>query len=151
MRDRAQSADLPGCHRRRRCIVPVDGFFEWKAIKGQKAKQPYAIAMQDGSPFGLGGLWENWKEPASGEWIRTLAVITTDANELVAEIHDRMPLILAPGDYARWLSDEPDPHELMRPFPAGSMRMWPISTRVNKPENDDPSVVEPIDLATSAA
>ena len=105
-------------YRRRRCIVPVDGFFEWKAIKGQKAKQPYAIAMKDGSPFGLGGLWENWKEPASGEWIRTFAVITTDANELVAEIHDRMPLILAPGDYARWLSDEPDPHELMRPFPA---------------------------------
>jgi len=78
-------------------------------------------------------------------------VITTDANELVAEIHDRMPLILAPGDYARWLSDEPDPHELMRPFPAGSMRMWPISTRANKPENDDPSIVEPIELATSAA
>jgi hypothetical protein len=68
-------------YRRRRCIVPVDGFFEWKAIKGQKAKQPYAIAMKDGSPFGLGGLWENWKEPASGEWIRTFAVITTDANE----------------------------------------------------------------------
>jgi putative SOS response-associated peptidase YedK len=138
-------------YRRRRCIVPVDGFFEWKAIKGQKAKQPYAIAMKDGSPFGLGGLWENWKEPASGEWIRTFAVITTDANELVAEIHDRMPLILAPGDYARWLSDEPDPREVMRPFPADSMRMWPISTRVNKPDNDDPSIVEPIELTTSAA
>jgi len=81
---------------RRRCIIPVDGFFEWKAIKGQKAKQPYAIAMKDGSPFGLGGLWENWKDPNSGEWIRTFAIITTDANELVGEIHDRMPLILAP-------------------------------------------------------
>jgi putative SOS response-associated peptidase YedK len=138
-------------YRRRRCILPVDGFFEWKAIKGQKAKQPYTIAMKDGRPFGIGGRWENWKEPASGEWIRTFAVITTDANELVAEIHDRMPLILAPGDYARWLSDEPDPHELVRPFLAGSMRMWPISTRVNKPENDDPSIVEPIELATSAA
>ena len=66
----------------RRCIVPVDGFFEWKAIKGQKAKQPYAIAMKDGSPFGLGGLWENWKDPTSGEWVRTFAIITTDANEL---------------------------------------------------------------------
>ena len=122
-----------------------------KAIKGQKAKQPYAIAMKDGRPFGIGGLWENWKEPASGEWIRTFAVITTDANELVAEIHDRMPLILAPGDYARWLSNEPDPGDLMRPFPAEPLRMWPISTRVNKPENDDPSIVEPIELATSAA
>jgi hypothetical protein len=68
-----------------------------------------------------------WKEPASGDWIRTFAVITTDANEMVADIHDRMPVILAPGDYARWLSDEPDPRDLMRPFPASLMRMWPIS------------------------
>src|SRR5260370_11057368 len=79
----------------RRCIVPVDGFFEWNAIKGQKAKQPYAIAMKDGSPFGIAGIWENWKEPASGEWIRTFAIITTDSNELVADIHDRMPAIQA--------------------------------------------------------
>ncbi len=121
-------------YRRRRCILPVDGFYEWKAIKGQKAKQPYAIAMKDGQPFGIGGLWENWKEPTSGEWLRTFVVITTDANELV-----------------RWLSDEPDPRDLMVPFPAEPMRMWPISTRVNKPENDDPSILEPIKLTSSAA
>ena len=131
-------------YRRRRCILPIDGFFEWKAIKG-KAKQPYAIAMRDGYPFGLGGVWENWKDPISGEWIRTFAIITTDANELVSEIHDRMPLILAPADHIRWLSDEPDPHDLLRPYPAEPMRMWPISTRVNKPENDDPSILQPID------
>ena len=107
--------------------------------------------MQDGSPFGIAGLWENWKDPASGEWIRTFAVITTDANELVAEIHDRMPAILAPEGYTRWLSDEPDSRELMRSFPADLMRIWPISTRVNKPENDDPSIIEPIDLACDAA
>src|ERR1700758_2793576 len=93
-------------YRARRCILPVDGFFEWKAIKGQKAKQPYAIAMKDGSPFGIGGLWENWKDPTSGDWVRTFAIITTDANELVDEIHDRMPLILARTDHNRWLSDE---------------------------------------------
>ena len=87
-------------YRTRRCIVPVDGFFEWEAIKGQKAKQPYAIAMKDGAPFGIAGIW-----PASGEWIRTFAIITTDANELVAEIHDRMPVILAPSDHARWLGE----------------------------------------------
>jgi putative SOS response-associated peptidase YedK len=138
-------------YRRRRCILPVDGFYEWKAIRGQKAKQPYAIAMKDGKPFGIGALWENWKDPASGEWIRTFAVITTDANDLVAEIHDRMPLILAPGDYNRWLSEESDPRDLLRRFPAEPMRMWPISTRVNKPENDDPSVIDPIMLADSAA
>jgi putative SOS response-associated peptidase YedK len=138
-------------YRLRRCIVPVDGFFEGKAIKGQKAKQPYAIAMKDGSPFGIGGLWENWKQPGTGEWVRTFAIITTDANELVADIHDRMPLILAPSDYLRWLSEEPDPRDLMRPYPAGVMRMWPISTRVNKPENDDPSIVEPVEPAVDAA
>jgi putative SOS response-associated peptidase YedK len=127
------------------------GFFEWKAIKGQKAKQPYAVAMKDGAPFGFAGIWENWKEPASGEWIWTFAIITTDANELVAEIHDRMPVILSRYDYARWLGEEPDPRGLMRPFPADLMRMWPISTRVNKPENDDPSIVEPIALTPDAA
>jgi putative SOS response-associated peptidase YedK len=140
-----------GAYRRRRCILPVDGFFEWKAIKGQRAKQPYAIAMKDGQPFGIGGLWENWKDPTLGEWVRTFVVITTDANELVAQIHDRMPLILAPSDYNRLLSDEPDPRDLLRPFPAEPMRMWPISTRVNKPENDDPSIIEQIVLANSAA
>ena len=86
-------------------------------------------------------------QQASGEWVRTFAIITTDANELVAEIHDRMPLIIAPGDYARWLGEEPDPGDLMRPFPAEPMRMWPISTRVNKPEIDDPSIVEPVEPA----
>jgi len=78
-------------------------------------------------------------------------VITTDANELVVDIHDRMPLILAPEDYIRWLSDEPDPADLMRLFPAELMRMWPISTRVNKPENDDPSIIEPMRSILDAA
>jgi putative SOS response-associated peptidase YedK len=74
---------------------------------------------------------------------------TTGANEMVAEIHDRMPLIIAPGDYGRWLGDEPNPYDLMRPFPAEPMQIWPISTRVNKPENDDPSIVEPIKLSAA--
>jgi putative SOS response-associated peptidase YedK len=83
--------------------------------------------------------------------MRTFAIITTDANELVAEIHDRMPLILAPTDYVRWLSDEADPRDLMRPSQASPMRMWPISTRVNKSENDDPSIIEPIELVAAVA
>jgi putative SOS response-associated peptidase YedK len=88
--------DLPTfreAYRKRRCIGPVDGFFEWKAIKSQKAKQPYAIAMRDGTAFGIAGIWENWKDPSSGEWTRTFAIITTEANELVADIHDRMPVL----------------------------------------------------------
>ena len=85
-------------------------------LSSRPTKQPYAIAMKDCAPFGIAGIWENWKEPAWGEWIRTFAITTTNSNELVADIHDRMPVILAPGDYARWLGDEPDPRELMRPF-----------------------------------
>jgi putative SOS response-associated peptidase YedK len=82
---------------KRRCIMPIDGFFEWKAILGSKAKQPFAIAMKDRSPFALAGLWENWKDPSTGEWVRTFCVLTTSANELVASIHDRMPLTAARG------------------------------------------------------
>ena len=122
-----------------------------EAIKGQTAKQPYAIAMKDGAPFGIAGIWENWKEPASGEWIRTFAIITTDAYELVADIYDRMPVILNRTDYVRWLGEEEDPRELMRPFPSEAMRMWPTSTRVNKPENDDPSILDEIALGAEAA
>ena len=128
----------------RRCIVPIDNFFEWRPIKGQKTKQPYAIAMKDGSPFGLAGVWENWKDPEVGQWQRTFAIITTASNELVAEIHDRMPAILSPENFERWLSDDPEPKDLLRPFPSKPMRIWPISTRVNKPENDDPAILQPV-------
>ena len=105
VRDRAHPAELPRRLSAAALYRPSRRLFRMEAIKGSKAKQPCAITMKDGSPFGLGGLWENWKDPTSGEWVRTFAIITTDANELVAEIHDRMPLILAPADYVRWLSD----------------------------------------------
>ncbi len=90
------------------------------------------------------------KDPASGEWVRTFAVVTTDANELVADIHDRMPVILASGDYARGLSEDPDPRDLMRPYPAELMRIWPMWTRVNEPENDDASILDPVGLVAAA-
>ena len=138
-------------YRRRRCIMPVDLFFEWKAIRGARVKQPYAIGMKDGSGFGLAGLWENWKDPGTGEWIRTFAILTTDANELVADIHDRMPVILRPDDFDRWLGVEPDPRDLLRPFPAKLMHMWPISTRVNSPKNDDPDLLTPVQPDSSAS
>jgi putative SOS response-associated peptidase YedK len=84
-------------YRKRRGIVPVDGFFEWQATRG--GKQPYAIGMKSGAPFGLAGLWENWKDPATGEWVRTFTIITvpSKSNELITQIHDRMPAILAAG------------------------------------------------------
>ena len=126
----------------RRCILPVDGFFEWRAAEG--GKQPYAIAMKDGSPFGIAGIWENWKDPASGEWVRTFAVLTMPANDLVSRIHGRMPAILKPETYDRWLGIEPDPRELLVQYPAAPMRMWPISKRVNTPKNDDAALLDPM-------
>jgi putative SOS response-associated peptidase YedK len=106
-------------------------------------KQPYAIAMKSEEPFALAGIWENWKRPRSDAWVRTFAIITTNSNELVSAIHDRMPVIIAPEDYTRWLSTlEPDPRDLLVPYPAQVMTMWPISTRVNKPENDDASILD---------
>jgi putative SOS response-associated peptidase YedK len=126
----------------RRCIVPVDGFFEWRAIRGAGRKQPFAIAMKDGSPFGLAGLWENWRNLNTGEWERTFAVITVPSNDLVSQIHNRMPAILKPESYERWLGIEPDPHDLLISYPSEPMTMWPISTRINKPENDDPALLE---------
>jgi putative SOS response-associated peptidase YedK len=149
MRDRQDTPFVSGGLSQAAVHTPHRWLLRIESDQGQKAKQPYAIATKNGSPFGIGGLWENWKDPTSGEWMRTFAIITTDANELVAEIHDRVPLILASADYIRWLSDEPDPGDLMRPFPAEPMRMWPISTPVNKPENDDPSIVEPIELTAA--
>jgi putative SOS response-associated peptidase YedK len=126
---------------RRRCIIPIDGFFEWHATR--EGRRPYAIAMRDGSPFAVGGLWENWKSPATGQWIRTFCIITTPANVMVSRIHDRMPLILARADLERWLGAKKDPADLLRSYPSADMKMWPISMRVNSPNNDDPSILEP--------
>jgi putative SOS response-associated peptidase YedK len=142
-------ASLPtfrDAYRLRRCIVPVDNFFEWKAIKGAKAKQPYAIAMKDRQPFGVAGIWENWKRPGTEEWVRTFCIITCPANEMMSEIHDRMPVILPSSALDRWLSAvEPDPRDLLVPYPSKDMTRWPISTRVNKPENDDAGLLTPLD------
>lgn len=139
-------ASLPSfrdAYRRRRCLIPIDNFFEWRAIKGLKPKQPYAIGMKSGAPFALAAIWENWQPPGSAEWVRTFAIITTNANELVRSIHDRMPVIIAPENYDRWLSPlDPDPRDLLVPYPAEPLTMWPISTRVNKPENDDALILE---------
>ena len=92
--------------------------------------------------LGLAGLWENWKNPSTGEWERTFAIITVPSNELVGEIHNRMPAILDPKGYDRWLGREPNPHDLLITYPSEPMTMWPISTRVNKPENDDQSILD---------
>jgi putative SOS response-associated peptidase YedK len=131
-------------YRRRRCLVPVDNYFEWRAIRGARMKQPYAIGMRTGAPFALAGIWESWRRPGTEGWVRTFAVITCPANELMSQLHDRMPVILPREAWDRWLSAiEPDPRDLMVPYPSEPMTMWPISARVNKPDNDDAAILEP--------
>jgi putative SOS response-associated peptidase YedK len=133
--------------RERRCVIPADGFYEWKKIDA-KTKQPYAIVMKDRSVFGFAGLWERWKDRASGEMIQSCTIITTTPNEVCAALHDRMPVILEPKDYARWLGEEAtDPPHLMamlRPYPAEAMEAYPVSARVGNVKNTDATLFEPL-------
>jgi putative SOS response-associated peptidase YedK len=131
----------------RRCLVPTDGFFEWQKLDA-KTKQPYHIGMADGALFAFAGLWDRWKDRASGELILSFSIVTTTANPLLAPIHERMPVILDEGDQARWLGEDPaSPAELqalIRPFPAERMRTYRIGPRVGNVKNDDPEVLLPV-------
>jgi putative SOS response-associated peptidase YedK len=130
---------------RRRCLVPVDNFYEWK--KTETGKQPYTIALADRRLMALAGLWENWRLPA-GEWVRSFAIITTTPNELCAELHNRMPVVLAPNVWSEWLGEEhadpPRLKPLFAPFPSEQMTCWPVSTRVGNVKNNDPNLIAPI-------
>jgi putative SOS response-associated peptidase YedK len=131
--------------RRRRCLVPVDNFYEWKKL-GQE-RQPYAIALADQRLMALAGLWEAWRSPA-GEWVHSFAIVTTTPNELCAGLHDRMPVILGPEGWPEWLGETPtDPSQLkvlLEPYPAEAMAAWPVSPRVGNVKNNDPSLAEPV-------
>lgn len=123
----------------RRCLLPTDGFYEWKAIAGQKRKQPYYIRMADDRPFAFAGLWEHW-EGLDGAAIDSCTILTTEPNEMMADIHDRMPVILDPKDFAQWLDPEVKTADVLHPplrsYPAGGMTAYPVSTMVNRPSND---------------
>jgi putative SOS response-associated peptidase YedK len=129
--------------RSRRCAVPASGFHEWRR-RANRPKRPFLIQRRDGRPMGLAGLWEAWTDPATGEAVTTCAIVTCPANELMAELHDRMPVILAPKDHDVWL-DPADPRgaELLRSCPAEWLEAVPVSTRVNNPRNDDESAIQP--------
>jgi putative SOS response-associated peptidase YedK len=133
--------------RQRRCLVPVDNFYEWKKTK--TGKQPYAIGLKGGGLMALAGLWENWRSPA-GERVRSFAIITTEPNELYARLHNRMPAVLAPEAWPAWLGEEPadEAHvkALLAPYPADGMVCSPVSARVGNVKNNDPSLIEPITL-----
>jgi len=125
----------------RRCLVVASGFYEWQ--KTASSKQPYWIGFADRRSFAFAGLWESWTDPASGERIDSYTLITTEPNALCAPIHNRMPVILDPADYDRWLSAEAPPEDLLGPFPAEEMAAYPVSTWVNRPANNDARCIEP--------
>jgi putative SOS response-associated peptidase YedK len=132
-----------GAFRYRRCLVPADGFYEWR--KEGKRKQPLYIRRKDGQPFAFAGLWEEWER--EGEVIEFCVIITTEANDLVSEFHDRMPVILNSSNYDLWLDpsvQDPEVLEpLLRPYPSDEMEVYSVSRLVNDPRNEDPKCVEP--------
>lgn len=130
---------------RRRCLIPATGFFEW--LKEGKARQPFRFVMKDREPFAIAGIWES--ALVDGQRIHSAAIIVTAANALVAELHDRMPVILDADDYERWLQPEASAAEakkLIRPFPAKRMESYPVSRIVNSYENDTEECIAPITL-----
>jgi putative SOS response-associated peptidase YedK len=129
---------------RRRCLVPADGFYEWQ--KRGRTKQPWLIRAKDGSLLAFAGLWEHWRDPAGGT-VTSCTIVTGEPNPLVARLHDRMPVILAPDHHEGWLCGDPaTAQDLLRPFPADRLEAFPVSPRVNSPANDDPGLIEPIAL-----
>jgi len=122
----------------RRCLIPADGFYEWK--RTVKAKQPFCFEIKDGELFAFAGLWDGWKD-ARGNWIRTCSILTTTPNALTATIHDRMPVILDRASYDLWLDpgmqNVAEISELLKPYDASRMHLYPVSSRVNHVTNDD--------------
>lgn len=128
-----------------RCLLVADGFYEWQETNGKK--QPSYITLKDGRPFGLAGLWERWDK--QGERIESCTILTTDANEIMSPIHDRMPVIIPPEKYSLWL--DPTEHDrkkltrLLRPFDSDEMTAYSVSTFVNNAKHDSAQCIEPIE------
>ncbi len=142
----ATSGMFEAAVRRGRCLVPAAGFYEWQPVPGQKRKQPFYVRLKGGGLIGFAGLWTP-PDPQTGA-PPTCAIITTTANELLAQIHDRMPVILEPDDEARWLdASVTDPAHVLpclRPLPADRLEVYPVSTLVSSPDTEGAQLVEPI-------
>lgn len=137
-------------YRKKRCLIPADGFYEWKDIPGQKRKQPMYIHRVDGEPMAFAGLWEVWRNPNDpDEEVHSCTIITGDPNEKVREIHDRMPVILPPSAWERWLDPETQDLELLGkllvPAPASLIAVHPVSTEVNNVRNKGAHLIDPVD------
>ncbi len=130
-----------------RCLIFSDGFFEWQAQPGSRSKVPHYIHLKSGKPFAFAGLWDRWQSPDGSE-VRSATIITTTPNELMASIHDRMPVILPSHAYRQWLDPLPrfpvDLNALLKPYPSEEMLAFPISTLVNSPAIDGPDVLAPV-------
>ncbi|WP_203077048.1 SOS response-associated peptidase [Falsiroseomonas ponticola] len=139
----AEKPSFRDAFRKRRCLVPMDGFYEWRKAEDD-TKQAYAVALATGEPMAVAGLWEGWKQP-DGTWLRTFTVITTEANEKQALVHHRMPVILPPEVWDAWLGAEPaEPEELLEllvPCPAEELAIWPVDNRVGKVAENDPRLL----------
>lgn len=141
----AEKPAFRAAFKRRRCLLPATGFYEWRKMNGHK--QPMYIHEGDGGLMSLAGLWEIWQS-ADGGLLETCTILTTTPNELMAPIHDRMPVILEPQDYDMWLSlDTPADqlNHLLRPFDPAQLLAYPVSTAVNKPQNDTPDIIDPVE------
>lgn len=137
----ATTASFRGAWRAgRRCLVPVDGFYEWRRTAG--GRQPFLIARTDGAPMALAGLWEGWKDPESGEWLRSFTILTCAASRFMAPLHDRMPVIVEEGEAARWLEAEA-PSDMLRAYGPDDLTMRPVSPRLNSVRNEGPELLEP--------
>jgi putative SOS response-associated peptidase YedK len=143
----AEKPSFRGGFKYKRCLILADGFYEWKAT-GQKTKTPYFIHMKDRKPFAFAGLWDEWHaQQPDGGTLRTCTIITTTPNELMSNLHNRMPVILDKENYADWLNPAPQRPEdlihLIQPFPADKMSAYPVSTLVNVPSNDRVELITP--------
>ena len=140
----AEKPSFRNAFKRRRCLIPADGFYEWQKLEDRK--QPMFIQAADKRPFGFAGLWEIWSSP-DGDQLQTCTILTTSPNEMMAQIHNRMPVIVEPEDFDLWLEPGPDPSQAMhlfRPYPAHKMAAYPVSTFVNNPRNDAPEAIAPL-------
>ena len=137
-----EKPSFKGLLRSKRCLIVADGFYEWRQENGSKT--PMYITLKSGEPFAFAGLWDLWKSPG-GEHIRSCTIITTEPNDLVASIHNRMPAILSPGTYADWLDpdirDEQTLSHWLAPYPAEEMMARPVSRLVNDPKRDSPELI----------
>jgi putative SOS response-associated peptidase YedK len=145
----ATSPAFRDAFQRRRCLVPVDSFYEWR--REGKARQPFRVVGADGAPLALAGLWSGWRDPEGGEVRRTFTIVTTGPNEEMRSLHDRMPVVIPPAAWDRWLDpDLPDPgelHGLLVPAPDGSLDAYEVSRAVNDVRNDGPGLIVPLEGA----